>query len=69
MKGGPLATLGIHGDLHPLLVRFLLGKAGHPIRFHPKASQPDIAVKCDHFSYTSTICTRGHASWMSIVCC
>jgi hypothetical protein len=28
VKGNDLAGLGIHGDPHPLLVRFLLHKAG-----------------------------------------
>jgi hypothetical protein len=36
VKGNDLAGLGIHGDPHPLLVGFLLHKAGEFIGFHLK---------------------------------
>jgi hypothetical protein len=34
VKGNDLACLGIHGDPHPLLIGFLLHKAGHFIGFY-----------------------------------
>jgi hypothetical protein len=37
VQGHDLAGLGIHGDPHPLLVRFLLHKAGQFIAFHCKS--------------------------------
>lgn len=37
VKGNDLAGCGIHSDPHPLLVGFLLHKAGQLIRFHLKA--------------------------------
>ena len=47
LKRRDLACRGIHGDLPPLLVRFLLHTAGPCIGFHPKSLDPHIAGTAD----------------------
>jgi hypothetical protein len=47
VKGNHLAALGVHGDPNPLLVGFLLHKAGHFIRFHLKLLHHHIVLTAD----------------------
>jgi hypothetical protein len=47
LKGNHLACVGVHGNPDPLLVGFLLYKAGHFIRFHLQALDHDLAVTRD----------------------
>jgi hypothetical protein len=42
VKGHHLTRLGVHGDPHPLRVRFLLHQAGHFVGFHLKALDDDV---------------------------
>jgi hypothetical protein len=47
VKGNHLTRLGVHGQLNPLLVRFLLDKAGHFIGFHLKLLDQHIVLTGD----------------------
>jgi hypothetical protein len=47
MNGNHLTRRGIHGNPHPLPVRFLLHTAAHFIGFHLKASDHDVATTGD----------------------
>jgi len=47
VKGNNLAGLNIHGDPHPLLIGYLLHKAGHFIGFYCKARDQDIVLTGD----------------------
>ena len=47
VQGNHLAALGVHGDPHPLLVCFLLHKAGHCIRFYRKPLHHHIVLTGD----------------------